>query len=221
MEKKKITKIKSWNNRDYFRVAIFGSSRIEVGDVIYEEVRRLAMLLGENRIDVITGGGPGLMKAANEGHKMGTEKNPANNALSIGIGVKLPWDQKFNDGVEYKEKFNRFSKRLDEFMLLSNAVIVTPGGLGTLLELFYTWQLAQVRHICNIPIILMGDEWEGLLRWIKEEPLKKNYLDEADYKLAYHVKTPEEAMKIIEEAYKSFKLGGKDFCLNYEKYKIQ
>lgn len=221
MQRKKITKIKSWNNKEHFRVAIFGSSRIELGDVIYEEVRNLATMLGEKKIDVLTGGGPGLMKAANEGHKIGTEKTENNNALSIGIGVKLPWNQKFNEGVEYKEKFNRFSKRLDEFMLLSNAVIVTPGGLGTLLELFYTWQLVQVRHICNIPIILLGDEWSGLLRWIKEEPLKRNYLDEADFKLVYHVKTPEEAVNIIEEAYKSFQVGGKDFCLNYEKYKIQ
>ncbi|HEY4477682.1 MAG TPA: LOG family protein [Candidatus Paceibacterota bacterium] len=202
-----------------FRVAIFGSSRIEQGDVIYDDVKRLAEMLGESGIDVITGGGPGLMRAGNEGHMAGKGK-AKNDSVSIGIGVELPWHQKFNNSVEYKEMFNRFSKRLDEFMLLSNAVVVAPGGLGTMLELFYTWQLVQVHHICNIPIILMGDEWEGLLRWIKENPLEKNYLDKADYDLVFHVKNPEDAVKIIEDTYASFKAGGKDFCLNYEKYKI-
>lgn len=208
---------KKQDNR--FRVAIFGSARIEHGDLIYSDVKKLASMLGEANIDVITGGGPGLMRAGNEGHKVGKEK--ANNeSLSIGIGVTLPWNQKFNNAVEYKEMFNRFSGRLDEFMLLANAVVVAPGGLGTLLELFYTWQLVQVHHICNIPIILMGDEWEGLLKWIKEQPLEKNYLDRVDYNLVFHVKNPEDAMKIIEDTYNSFKIGGKDFCLNYEKYKV-
>lgn len=220
MFKKKVKKIRSWNE-DHFRVAIFGSSRIEHGDVIYDDVKKLAEMLGERNFDVITGGGPGLMRAANEGHKLGTEKDKNNDALSIGIGVQLPWNQKFNDAVEYKEKFNRFSRRLDEFMTLSNAVIVTPGGLGTMLELFYTWQLVQVQHICNIPIILMGDMWEGLLQWIKEMPLEKNYLDLKDYKMVYHVKNPEEALNVVEEAHNMFKNGGKDFCLNYEKYQIK
>lgn len=219
MEKKKVTKIRSWNN-DHFRVTIFGSSRIEHGDKIYEDVKKLAKMLGEQDIDVITGGGPGLMRAGNEGHTQGTNGRNSE-ALSIGIGVDLPWVQNFNDSVEYKEQFNRFSNRLDKFMTLSNAVVVAPGGLGTTLELFYTWQLAQVHHICNIPIILMGEMWEGLLKWVKESQLKNNYLDEQDYKLVFHVKNPEEAMKIIEEAHKSFKSGGKDFCLNYEKYKVE
>lgn len=204
---------------DHFRVDIFGSSKIEHGDVIYDDVKRLAEMLAEKGMDVITGGGPGLMKAANEGHKSGKVKSN-NDSLSIGIGVELPWHQKFNNAVEYKKTFRRFSGRLDEFMVLANAVVVAPGGLGTMLELFYTWQLVQVRHICNIPIILMGEEWVGLLKWIKEGPLQKNYLEKIDYDLVFHVKTPEEAMQIIDETYASFKAGGKDFCLNYEKYKI-
>ncbi|MFM7088076.1 MAG: LOG family protein [Candidatus Paceibacterota bacterium] len=202
-----------------FRVAIFGSSRIEHNDEIYKDVKNLAIMLGEADIDVVTGGGPGLMRAGNEGHQIGKEK-AGNSSMSIGIGIALPWNQKFNNSVEHKETFNRFSERLDEFMLISNAVIVTPGGLGTLLELFYTWQLVQVHHICNIPIILMGDEWEGLLKWIKDQPLAKNYLDKDDYDLVFHVKTPEEAVEIVKETYASFKIGGKDFCLNYEKYKV-
>ncbi len=204
----------------HFKVAIFGSSRVKEGDKIYNEVKNLAAALGERGIDVITGGGPGIMTAGNAGHKIGQEKN-GNGSHSIGIGVRLPWVQKFNDSVEYKEEFNRFSRRLDEFMLLSNAVVVAPGGLGTTLELFYTWQLVQVHHICNIPIILMGHEWKGLLKWVKKQPLKKRYLDKEDYDMVFYARNRAEVLKILEEAYESFKVGGKNFCLNYKKYKLK
>ncbi|HWA32152.1 MAG TPA: LOG family protein [Candidatus Paceibacterota bacterium] len=204
----------------HFKVAMFGSSRVRENDVIYKQVNKLAKMLGEMGVDVVTGGGPGLMQAANEGHRAGS-KLKHDGAHSIGIGVKLLWKQRFNDAVQYKEEFNRFSRRLDEFMLLSNAVVVAPGGLGTTLELFYTWQLVQVHHICHIPIILMGDKWDGLLKWIKNNPLKKGYLDKQDYDLVYRVKTPEQAVEIIREAYKHFQKGGKNFCLNYKKYKIR
>lgn len=206
-------------NDGHFKVSIFGSSRIKKNDSIYKKVRKLARMLEAKGMDVITGGGPGLMEAANEGHRSGSNKNKGKNH-SIGIGIKLPWEQKFNKSLQYQEEFTRFSKRLDTFMLLSNAVIVAPGGLGTILELFYTLQLAQVQHICNIPIILMGEEWKGLLKWIKNNPLEKKYLDEKDYKLLFHVKDPEQAIKLIEDSYINFKKGGKKFCLNYKKYKV-
>jgi uncharacterized protein (TIGR00730 family) len=204
----------------HFKVAIFGSSRIKEHDTVYKKVEDLAQILGEMGVDVITGGGPGLMQAANEGHREGS-KIARDGAHSIGIGIKLPWKQKFNKSVQYKEEFNRFSRRLDEFMLLSNAVVVAPGGLGTTLELFYTWQLVQVHHICHIPIILMGREWKGLLAWIKNDPLKKGYLDSQDYSLVYLVETPHQAAEVITESYKHFLSGGKNFCLNYQKYKLK
>jgi uncharacterized protein (TIGR00730 family) len=214
-------KFKAFEKNDkHFKVTIFGSSRIEKNDVVYKKVKDLAHVLGKQGIDVITGGGPGLMQAANEGHKLGS-KNNKHKSHSIGIGVKLLWKQKFNNAVEYKKEFNRFSRRLDEFMLLSNAVVVCPGGLGTMLELFYTWQLVQVHHICDIPIILMGDEWAGLLKWVKNNPLKRKYLDGQDYKLVFHVKTVKEASRVIEDSFQHFKKGGKNFCLNYKKYKIR
>ena len=206
-------------DKKHFKVVIFGSSRVTMNDVVYKEVKNLAQMLGEGGIDVVTGGGPGLMQAANEGHRLGAKKSKKR-SHSIGIGVKLLWKQKFNDAVQYKREFNKFSKRLDEFMLLSNAIVVAPGGLGTLLELFYSWQLVQVHHICDIPIILMGDKWESLLRWIKRNPLKKGYLDEEDFKLVFYAKTPKEAARVIEDSYEHFKKGGKNFCLNYKKYKV-
>jgi len=204
----------------HFRVAVFGSARTKIDNATYKEVHKLAYMLGERGLDVVTGGGPGLMQAANEGHRLGN-KTARKRSHSIGIGIKLPWEQKFNKSVQYKKEFKIFSSRLDQFMLLSNAVVVTPGGLGTLLELFYTWQLVQVHHICDIPIILMGDTWKGLLKWIKSESLKNGYIDEHDYKLIFYAKNPTQALKIIEENYSHFKKGGKDFCLNYKKYKIK
>ena len=105
-------------------------------------------------------------------------------------------------------------------MLLSNIVVVAPGGVGTLLELFYTWQLMQVRHICHIPIILLGDEWKGLLEWLKKSPLKKNFFEKEDYQLLFLANSGTEAIKVIDKAYEEFKKGNKDFCLNYKKYRI-
>jgi len=217
-----ITKFDLFAEKDekHYKVVVFGSSRVKKYDSTYRTVKHLAEMLGERGMDVVTGGGPGLMQAANEGHKLGNNK-AKKRTHSIGIGVELLWKQKFNKSVQYKREFNKFSERLDEFMLLSNAIVVAPGGFGTMLELFYSWQLVQVKNICDIPIILMGEEWVGLLKWIKKEPLQKKYISQADYNLVFSVKTPHQAMEIIEDSYKHFMKGGKNFCLNYKKYKIK
>src|SRR3989344_4667591 len=130
-------------DRKHFKVIVFGSSRVKMYDSTYKTVSHLAQMLGERGMDVVTGGGPGRMQAAKEGHREGA-RSAHHRSHSIGIGVELLWNQKFNKSVQYKEEFNKFSRRLDEFMLLSNAIVVAPGGLGTMLELFYTWQLVQV-----------------------------------------------------------------------------
>lgn len=203
--------LKTGGNND-FRVSIFGSARTKKSNKEYQQVYELAKMLGQRDIDVVTGGGPGMMEAANKGHKAGSKLTHAH---SIGLGVKLPKVQKFNKSVDFREKFDNFSDRLDEFMLLSHAVIVTPGGVGTLLELMYTWQLVQVSKINHIPIILMGDMWKGLVKWIKNFPLKKEYLTQRDINMLFVAKTPEDAIKIIDKAYEQFRLGKRDFCLNY------
>ena len=204
-------------SKNEFRVSIFGSSRIKKNDKDYKKIYDLAKRLGEKGIDVITGGGPGIMKAASTGHKVGSKKTGAH---SIGLAIKLPHEQKTNKGVEIEKKFARFSNRLDNFMLLSNAVIVAPGGVGTVLELFYTWQLMQVKQICNIPIILLGNEWPGLIEWLEKVLLKRKYFDKKDMQLLFLAKTPKEAMKMIDTAYSEYKKGGKNICLNYNKYKL-
>ena len=169
----------------HFRVAIFGSARIKKGDSTYNLVYTLARMIAAQGIDVVTGGGPGLMNAVSKGHHAGRK---GNNTHSIGLTIKLPKEQKKGYHLDIVEDFNKFSNRLDAFMQLSNAVVVAPGGIGTLLELFYSWQLVQVKHMCDIPIILLGNEWKGLIKWIRKSPFKKNLLDEKDFENIFIVK---------------------------------
>tara|TARA_Y100000310_G_scaffold327843_1_gene394813 strand:- start:3358 stop:4023 length:666 start_codon:yes stop_codon:yes gene_type:complete len=203
----------------HFRVTIFGSARIKKEDPRYKQIKTLAKMIGEQGIDIITGGGPGIMAAANSGHVLGRKKSKIT-THSIGLGIKLPHEQAFNQSVGIKKSFNRFSNRLDNFMLLSNVVVVAPGGVGTLLELFYTWQLMQVKHICNVPIILLGDMWDDLLKWLEKDPLRKKFFDKKDFDLLIHAKNSSEAIKIINHAHTEYLKGNPKHCLNYKKYQI-
>ena len=200
-----------------FRVTIFGSARMKKGDQEYKEVYKLAKMIGERGIDMVTGGGPGIMEAASKGHKKGSKKSKAH---TIGLNIKLPHEQRMNPYIEIKKEFTRFSERLDNFMLLSNAIVVAHGGIGTTLELFYAWQLMQAKHICHIPIILLGPQWKGLTNWLEKEPLKRKFFNKEDLNLLFHARNSKEAINIIEEAYSEYKKGNKNFCLNYKKYKI-
>ena len=105
-------------------------------------------------------------------------------------------------------------------MKLSNVVVVAPGGIGTILEFFYTWQLLQVKHICqNVPIILLGSTWKGLVEWIKKQPLKNKLLKKEDLDNLFLVNNCTGAMKIINNAKLEFSKGNKNICLNIKKYK--
>ncbi len=203
-------------SKKHFRVAIFGSARIKNGDPIYKTIYDLAKVIAEAGMDLVTGGGPGLMSAASEGHYAGREGKETH---SVGLRINLPFEQIEAAHLDIKKEFDLFSNRLDNFMQLSNAVVVAHGGVGTLLELFYTWQLLQVKHICNTPIILLGDMWPDLVRWIKNWPLKNKLLNIEDVELLFLAKDYREAFKIIEKAYEGFKDGNEKFCLNYKKYK--
>ncbi len=199
--------------RKRFRVSIFGSARIKKNDKNYKLVHELAKMLGARGIDVITGGGPGIMEAANTGHNAGSQKT---HAKSFGLNIYLPHEQKLNEGVQVEKRFRRFSQRLDNFMLLSNAVVVAEGGVGTLLELLYTWQVLQVKHIQYIPIILVGKQWVGLLEWLRDEPLRRGYFDKRDFQLLFHAENLKEVLKIIDAAHDQYRSGnGHDFVLRY------
>ncbi|MDA1060613.1 MAG: LOG family protein [bacterium] len=195
-----------------FRVAIFGSARIKPEDKVYKGVYRLAKEIGKHGFDVITGGGPGLMEAANAGHEEGDKKNRSDD---IGLTIQLPWEADANKHLEIKKHFNKFSGRLDTFMALSNVMIIVPGGIGTCLELFYSWQLIQVRHINPIPIILVGKMWSQLISWVKKYPLKDGLISPGDLKNIHIVKSNKEAMEIIMKTHKNFQKNKKTHSNNH------
>jgi uncharacterized protein (TIGR00730 family) len=203
-------------NSDQFRVAIFGSARLKENSPEYYQVFNLARLIASAGIDLVTGGGPGLMEAASNGF-YDAKKDAPNR--SIGLNIRLPKEQRFSAHLDIKREFERFSERLDSFVALSNAFVVTAGGIGTILELFYTWQLAQVKQIADKPLILMGEMWLDLLKWMHAWPLKNNLLDEADLDLIYLTNDCVEAFTVVQESYNHFRSGNRQFCRTYQKYR--
>lgn len=207
---------KSMKNR--FRVAIFGSARIKPRDPRYKNIYELAKNIASQNIDIVIGGGPGIMDAASRGHLAGRSSN---RTYTVGLTIHLPREQKESYNLDIKKDFFKFSKRLDNFIHLSNMVIVSPGGVGTMLELMYTWQLVQVKHACKIPIILLGHEWDGFVRWIKNSPLSNEFLDVSDLKLLYQARNIKQAIKLIKLAHEEFQKGRKNICLNINKYRVE
>jgi uncharacterized protein (TIGR00730 family) len=207
-------------NADQYRVAIFGSARLNEDKPEYYQVFNLARLIASTEIDLVTGGGPGLMEAASNGFYE-WKKDASINSVghSIGLNIKLPKEQRFAAHLDIKREFDRFSERLDSFVDLSNAFVVTPGGIGTILELFYTWQLAQVKQFSDKPLILMGEMWLDLLKWMRAWPLENDLLDQSDLDLIYLAKDYVEAFTIVQESYNHFRAGGTQFCLTYQGYR--
>ncbi|MGI6525517.1 MAG: LOG family protein [Bdellovibrionota bacterium] len=197
--------LKSLDDPRFFRVCIFGSARLKPETEAYHEVFQLARFLAWEGIDVLTGGGPGLMEAANKGAQLGKKENRTR-SLSFGIGIQLEWEMDLNHHIDIKKHHYRFSSRLDEFMRLSHAVVCTPGGIGTLLELFFTWQLVQVGHIPMRPIVLLdSDFWTELIDWVKTTVLGRQLVSPKDFDFISIVDTPEEAFYIISKEHQKFR----------------
>ena len=181
-----------------YRVTIFGSARAQPGTFAYEEVKRVAAALAEMGCDVITGGGPGLMQAANEG---AASVNAANRSRSVGIRVDLPFEQEVNPFVTEAFEHKTFFTRLHHFVLTSDAFIVAPGGIGTVLELMMIWQLLQVRHVRNTPLILVGKMWTGLVDWANASLLATQppLANPVDLEIPQCVNTAEEAIGVVRQ----------------------
>jgi hypothetical protein len=160
-----LTRLKP-SRRDRYRVTIFGSARAKPGTFGYEETKRVAAALAEMGCDIVTGGGPGLMQAANEGAASAPDR-----AQSVGIRVDLPFEQEINAFVTQAFEHRTFFTRLHQFVLTSDAFIVAPGGIGTVLETMMIWQLLQVRHLESVPLILVGKMWPGLIEWARNSML--------------------------------------------------
>ncbi len=193
-----------------FTVVIFGSARIQAADPRYQQVYRLAKAVGAQGWDVLTGGGPGLMEAANRGVQDGRKDS---HARSLGFNIKLPQEQEANRHLDIKRDFHLFSRRLDAFMALADVVVIAPGGVGTLLEFFYTWQLTQARKIDRIPIILLGAMWADFLEWIHHWPLRNQLLSLEDFHNVFLVRSVPSVLKLIHTAYKAFQMGQIHSCL--------
>lgn len=184
--------------RQNYRVTIFGSARLKPATPAYDGVKKLAAELTSMGCDILTGGGPGLMQAANEGaHSVESQGL----RRSIGINIELPFEQSVNPFVTQAFTHRTFFSRLHHFMIASDAFVVTPGGIGTLLELSLVWQLLQVRHLYNTPLILVGKMWAGLVDWAREAMLKdgNELASDVDFKIPHCVDTIDQAIALIRE----------------------
>src|SRR5919201_1464052 len=175
---------------EHYRVSIFGSSRIRHGDPIYEEVKSLSYELARMGIDIVTGGGPGLMEAANSG---ATEGQIESHARSFGLSIHLPSEEAANPFVDKVFRHRTFFSRLHHFVRLSSAFIVMPGGIGTALELFMVWKLLQVKHMTEHPLILVGTMWGGLIEWVDRTMVQKGLASPQDLGIVSVVGSSKEA----------------------------
>jgi uncharacterized protein (TIGR00730 family) len=189
------------SKHERYRVAIFGSARAQAGTFVYEEVKRLAAAFAVLGCDIVTGGGPGLMQAANEGSAN------AGVSGSMGIRVELPFEQEVNPFVEQAFEHQTFFTRLQHFVIASDAFVVVPGGIGTVLEMLMIWQLLQVRHVENVPLILVGRMWKGLVEWATTSMLDPRLAlaNPEDLKIPRCVDTADEAIAVLRDVHAKWK----------------
>ena len=197
-----LTRLKP-SRRDRYRVTIFGSARVQPGTFGYDETKRVAAALAEMDCDVITGGGPGLMQAANEG---AAAIKPAH---SVGIRVDLPFEQDVNAFVTEAFEHRTFFTRLHQFVLASDAFVVAPGGIGTVLETMMIWQLLQVKHLENTPLILVGKMWPGLVQWARDSMLGEQppLANAGDMAIPQCVASADEAIAMLRERHGAWRQG--------------
>jgi uncharacterized protein (TIGR00730 family) len=184
-------------------VSIFGSARTHYNDKYYKLAEEIAFSLTQKGYGIITGGGPGIMEAANKGATRGKGK-------SVGINIDLPFEQKPNPYIDPDKliTFDHFFVRKVMFMKYAQGFIVLPGGFGTFDELFEAITLIQTRKIGKFPIILVGKKyWKGLLDWIKEVMLEEEHnISADDLNLFKIVDTAEQAVEVIDKFYSRYLL---------------
>lgn len=179
-------------------VSVFGSAVTPVDDEYYAKAEKVSSLLVHSGFAVITGGGPGIMEAANKG---ATEAG----GESIGLNIVLPREQKPNSFVKTMLEFNYFFCRKVMFIKYAKAFIVLPGGFGTMDELFEALTLIQTKRTQKFPVIMIGKKyWSGLTHWLYNAMLKDNKIRKKDFDLFQVVEEPEEAVNIVDEFYKNF-----------------
>jgi len=184
-------------------VSIYGSARLIENDPLYRQIEQIAGLLGKMGFTVITGGGPGVMEAANKG---------AFNAggTSIGLNIHLPEEQKPNPYTTKSITFNHFFVRKVMLVKYASAFIICPGGLGTMDELTEVLTLMQTLKIKPFPVILYDSEyWKGFLDWLRDKVLLKGYISYEDFNLLRVCDQPDEVADAVQQWYNKQKLVGK------------
>jgi uncharacterized protein (TIGR00730 family) len=180
-------------------VSIFGSARTNAADSSYQAARETAALFAKEGFAVITGGGPGIMEAANRGaFEAG--------GLSVGCNIELPFEQKPNPYQTRSVTFRYFFVRKMMFVKYSLGFVIFPGGFGTLDELFEALTLIQTKKIRNFPVVLFGSAyWQKLLEWIGEVAMKEGKVSEDDLKLLHITDSPAEVVRIVIDSQSSLR----------------
>jgi uncharacterized protein (TIGR00730 family) len=177
----------------YPSVSIFGSTRVKPEDKVYQKAEQIGRLLAENGFGVITGGGPGVMEAANKGAASA-------GGNSIGLNIEIPSEQKPNPYANVTLRFRYFFVRKVMFVKYAVAYVILPGGFGTMDELFEAVTLIQTHKIKPFPVILVGSSyWKGLLGWIKEVVLKEGNISPSDLEILQLIDEPAEIVKTIKK----------------------
>jgi uncharacterized protein (TIGR00730 family) len=176
-------------------VSIFGSARVEEGSTAYAHARATAKLFAEAGFAVVTGGGPGVMEAANRGCKEG-------GGLSVGFNIALPHEQGLNPYCDVEMTFKHFYARKTMFVKAAEGFVIFPGGFGTLDEAFEALTLIQTGKVLNFPVVLFdGAYWQELLDWVERRLLTDGMISPEDVQLLHVTGDPEEAVRLVVESY--------------------
>lgn len=177
-------------------VTIFGSARVKPDDPQYKKAEKIASLLAKNNFAVMTGGGGGIMEAANKGAAEA-------GGISAGLNIRLPFEQKPNPYANIQVEFKYFFTRKVMFIKYAGAYVVMPGGFGTLDELFEAITLTQTHRIRPLPIIMVGTEyWSGIIEWIKKQLLEEQMISPEDMDIFKVIDEPEAVVRAVSEAMK-------------------
>lgn len=183
-------------------VSIFGSARTKPENPYYKLAEEIAYKLTLEGYGVITGGGPGVMEAANKGARKG-------NGKSVGLNIELPFEQKPNEFIDLDKSinFHYFFVRKTIFLKYSQGFVALPGGFGTMDELFESLTLVQTHKIGEFPVVLVGKKyWSGLIDWVKATMLSEGMINESDLDYFHMVDTADEAVKVITDFYSKYLL---------------
>jgi uncharacterized protein (TIGR00730 family) len=176
-------------------VSIFGSARVPEGNRVYEEARDVGRRFAEAGFAVVTGGGPGVMEAANRGAREGR-------GLSVGFNIELPHEQSPNPYVDIELTFHHFYARKTMFVKAAEGFVIFPGGFGTLDELFESLTLIQTGKVLHFPVVLFDTGyWTPLRRWVRERLLPDGMISPDDIKLLHLTDDAQEAVELVVECY--------------------